>query len=439
MSQTQTELKYSRIFVFWYPLALTWIMMSIEGPFLAAVIARMGEVKLNLAAYGIAYSFGLVVEAPIIMLMSASTTLVKNEFTYSKLKNFTIYINLFVTLFIVILIIPPVFDFVAYKILQIPEKIAEITHLATVFLIPWPAAIGFRRFYQGILIRSGLTRIVAYTTVFRLVFMGITAVTLFNITNLKGAYVGTIALSTGVIAEALAAYFLAQSSISEVKLNDNTIDSDLTYTKITKFYVPLALTPFIALSAQPIVTLFLAKSVRPIDSLAVMPVVHSLTFIFRSMGLSYQEVAITFLNENAKAYYKKIRNFAFIIAFGSTSAVFLLTATPLADLWFIKVSALTPDLADFAIIPAMIMSLLPALTVFISFERSVLVKDKITTPISVATLIEVMVIITSLFCFISFSTIPGAIVAAISFVIGRLFSNTFLYPIMNKSINRLIA
>ncbi|HCW92508.1 MAG TPA: hypothetical protein DHM44_02380, partial [Flexistipes sinusarabici] len=77
-----------------------------------------------------------------------------------------------------------------------------------------PAAIGFRRFYQGILIRSGLTRIVAYTTVFRLVFMGITAVTLFNITNLKGAYVGTIALSTGVIAEALAAYFLAQSSIS---------------------------------------------------------------------------------------------------------------------------------------------------------------------------------------------------------------------------------
>lgn len=439
MSQTQTDLKYSRIFVFWYPLALTWIMMSIEGPFLAAVIARMGEVKLNLAAYGIAYSFGLVVEAPIIMLMSASTALVKNEFTYSKLKNFSIYINFFVTLFIIILIIPPVFDFVAYRILQIPGEIAEITHLATVFLIPWPAAIGFRRFYQGILIRSGLTRVVAYTTVFRLVFMGITAITLFNVTNLKGAYIGTIALSTGVIAEALAAYFLAQSSISEIKLNDNTIDNDLTYSGITRFYVPLALTPFIALSAQPIVTLFLAQSVRPIDSLAVMPVVHSLTFIFRSMGLSYQEVAIAFLNENAKTYYKKIRNFAFIIALGSTSAVFLLTATPLADLWFIKVSALTPDLADFAIIPAMIMSLLPALTVFISFERSILVKDKTTAPISVATLIEVVVIITSLFCFISFTTIPGAIIAAMSFVIGRLFSNTFLYPIMNKSIARLTA
>ena len=28
-----------RIFSFWYPLAATWLMMSLEGPFLAAVIA----------------------------------------------------------------------------------------------------------------------------------------------------------------------------------------------------------------------------------------------------------------------------------------------------------------------------------------------------------------------------------------------------------------
>lgn len=413
--------------------------MSIEGPFLAAVIARMGDVKLNLAAYGIAYSFGLVVEAPIIMLMSASTALVKNEFTYKKLRNFTVYINLFVTIFIVLLVIPPVFNFVAYKILQIPAAIAEITHTATIFLIPWPAAIGFRRFFQGILIRTGLTRVVAYTTVFRLTFMGITAITLFKTTDLKGAYVGTIALSSGVIAEALAAYFLAKSSVAEVKENDNIDENDLDYRKITKFYIPLALTPFIALSAQPIVTLFLAKSVRPVDSLAVMPVVHSLTFLFRSMGLSYQEVAITFLNQNAKAYYRKIRNFAFIIAIGSTTAVFLLTATSLADIWFIKVSALTPDLADFARLPAMIMSFLPALTVFISFERSVLVKDKITTPITVATLIEVTIIITSLFTLINTTVIPGAVIAATSFVIGRLFSNTFLFPVMNKSIRRFTS
>ncbi len=411
--------------------------MSLEGPFLAAVIARMGDVKINLAAYGIAYSFGLVVEAPIIMLMSASTALVKNNFSYRKLMNFTVYINLFVTLFILLIVMPPVFHLIAYKILRIPAEIAQITHVATIFLIPWPAAIGFRRFYQGILISSGLTKVVAYTTVFRLTFMIITGLVLFNLTNLKGAYVGTISLSTGVIAEAMAAFLLARKPIKEVRKSEIEENSDLSYMDITKFYIPLALTPFIALSAQPIVTLFLAQSVRPVDSLAVMPVVHSFTFIFRSLGLSYQEVAITFLNKNAKAYYHRIRNFAFMIAAGSTATLLFITTTPLADLWFIHLTSLTRQLADFAKAPAMIMSLLPALTVFISFERSVLVKNKITTPITIATVIEVFIILVTLFTLIKISSIPGAVIAATSFVIARLFANAYLYKPMNKSIRAI--
>ena len=62
-----------RILVFWAPLAATWLMMSVEGPFLAAVIARLGEPKFNLAAFGVAFSIALVVEAPIIAILSASS------------------------------------------------------------------------------------------------------------------------------------------------------------------------------------------------------------------------------------------------------------------------------------------------------------------------------------------------------------------------------
>ena len=40
------------VYRLWWPLAMTWLMMAIEGPFLAAIIARMGESATNLAAYG---------------------------------------------------------------------------------------------------------------------------------------------------------------------------------------------------------------------------------------------------------------------------------------------------------------------------------------------------------------------------------------------------
>ena len=79
------NLTYKTILIFWFPLALTWLLMSVEGPFLASIIARMAEPKFNLAAYGVAFSFALIVEAPVIMLMSASTALVKNYHSFKKL------------------------------------------------------------------------------------------------------------------------------------------------------------------------------------------------------------------------------------------------------------------------------------------------------------------------------------------------------------------
>ena len=57
-------------------------------------------------------------------------------------------------------------------------------HVATAILIPWPAAIGYRRFYQGILVRHGLTRRVAYGTVVRLTSMSVTAPSLALTTSL---------------------------------------------------------------------------------------------------------------------------------------------------------------------------------------------------------------------------------------------------------------
>ena len=38
---------------FWLPLAGTWLMMAAEGPYLAALIARLDDPTENLAAFGV--------------------------------------------------------------------------------------------------------------------------------------------------------------------------------------------------------------------------------------------------------------------------------------------------------------------------------------------------------------------------------------------------
>ncbi len=86
MIAKKESLTYKKIFFFWIPLAATWLMMAIEGPFLAAIIARLANPKFNLAAYGVAFSFAVFIEAPIIMIMSASTALAKRQGFIHQIK-----------------------------------------------------------------------------------------------------------------------------------------------------------------------------------------------------------------------------------------------------------------------------------------------------------------------------------------------------------------
>jgi hypothetical protein len=187
-------LSLRKILVFWIPLSATWIMMSVEGPFLAAIIARLPDPKYNLAAYGVAYAIALMVEAPIIMIMSATTALVHNRETFLKMRKFVYTLNIIVTSFMLILLLPFVFHFFTEKLIGLPPDVARLTYRAVIILLPWPGAIGYRRFYQGVLIRCNLTRRVAYGTVLRLLAMSTIALVLYKLFRVDGTLVGAAAL-----------------------------------------------------------------------------------------------------------------------------------------------------------------------------------------------------------------------------------------------------
>ena len=429
-------LTYKKIFVFWYPLAASWLMMSLEGPFLAAIIARLAEPKYNLAAFGVAFSFALVIEAPIMMLMSASTTLCKNRDAFYKLRRFTIVLNTAITLFMIIILFPPVFHFIAERLIELPVHVARLTHVASMILLPWPAAIGFRRFYQGILIRCNLTRRVAYGTIIRLTSMATTALVLYFF-KVTGTYVGAAALSVGVIVELFASRLMVHNALKKMLLIQPSYEykkKPLTYGFISKFYYPLALMTTLSLGVHPMVTFFMGRSRFPIESLAVLPVVNSLLFIFRSLGLSFQEVVIVLMGEK-KEGYNPLRNFAFFMGVAVTAGLSLIAFTPLGKIWFFHISGLSLELASFAYLPTQILVMLPALTVLISFQRSILVKIKHTGPITWATIIEVGTVIGALHLTITHLNFVGVVAATWAYTIGRLCANFYLLPHQFRAIH----
>ena len=427
------------IFLFWVPLAATWLMMSLEGPFLAAVIARLPEPRYNLAAYGVAFAFALLVEAPVIMIMSASTALAEDRLKFRRLRNFTYTLNGLVTLVQLLILIPSVFHFIMEDLIALPPQVATLVYGSLWLLLPWPGAIGHRRLYQGILIRDDRTRLVAVGTVIRLTAMAATGLLLFFFVKPAGAYVGAAALSMGVMAEAAMSHIMALASLrrlpeaEEGKRADG--EEELTYRRILDFYYPLALTSLISLAAQPMMTFFMGRATAPVESLAVFPVVISLTFIFRSMGLSFQEVAITLVGRRFE-HFRALTRFGLVLGLAASGGMALVALTPLSDVWFITVSGLSEELARFALLPAALLVPLPFMSVLLSYQRALLVVARRTRPITLATILEVGGI-ALVFPLLGWKMgMVGVTAAALSILFGRLTSNSFLMAPLRQSVGK---
>ena len=375
----------------------------------------------------------MLIEAPIIMLLSASTALVTGRNSYRKLKKFTDILNAAITGIHLIVIIPPVFNFIAVDMMEVPENVARLAYTALVIFIPWSASIGYRRFYQGILIRKGLTRMVTYGTLVRFSVIIIVGLILY-LAGLPGAYVGAAAMSAAVLLEAIATRIMVSGTLKEVLDREDPENRNLSMKDVTRFYTPLAMTSVLSMGVHPFVTFFLSRSYMAVESLAVLAVVGSLVFIFRSVGLSFQEVNIALLGRG-KHNFDIMRSYAVSLGIVVTLLISVVAFTPLADLWFINVSGLSEELADLSYLPLKIMILMPALTLLMSFQRSTLVLGGKTGPISVSTAIELVVIVFVLFICIGFFNMIGVVAAAISFVAGRVISSIYLLPI-NASVVR---
>ncbi len=400
-------------------------MMAVEGPFLAAVIARMGESAVNLAAYGVAYAFGLVTEAPVIMLLSASTRLARSRADYLRLRTFSVLLCGAVTLMLVFLLLPSVFKPLTTNLLGLSSEVAMHVRQALWLLLPWPAAIGMRRFYQGVLIAHHQPGRVAVGTTTRLLSMSLAAAFFWSFGSLPGASLGACALSTGVVAEALATRWLARQAICASLAQ---ADGEVTMTSfgaLSRFYLPLAMTPLIGLSVHPVVTFFLGHGQKPLESLAIMPVLYSLTFVFRALGLSFPEVAIKTLQDGEQNRLP-VRRFAFYLALALGCGLSLIAFTPLNVIWYATVSGLSPGLVSLAIPPLQIMALFPALTVAIGYQRAVLINGGVTFPVTIATALEAFGIFTVLALLIIYSSLPGVTAAALAYLLGRLLALLYL-------------
>lgn len=404
--------------------------MAIEQPGIAAVVARMSEAKLQLAAFGFTFSLALFIEGPIIQMLAAGTAIADNRENYRRLLRLMHVIGWSATAVHGLLCIPAVFKPFAQGFIGIPEELLNTSRLALISMLPWTVGVGYRRLWQGVLIRYGRTRVIPVTMSIRLSVSFLTLAWGFYSGALPGAVLGGLALSLGVVAGAVSAWFYVRPVIKEMPVaSDSGKDAGsdtstvMGWSAMFFFYVPLALTNFINLGARPIMQMGLARGPLPLESLAIWPVTMGYIFLYSSFALSSQEVVIARL-EGPESRQDLIR---FVSRLAATLGIIYLIVltTPLWRFWFSGVSGLTEDLTALSALPVILSFPVVPLYAFISLFRGALVRSRRTREVTIAVAVNVTVLLVTLFVGVEILPLPA--ISTVSGAYALAYIAEFIY------------
>lgn len=341
-----------RVFGTWWPLAASWALMGIELPIVSAVMARLMNPEVSLAAYGgFVFPVALIIEAPIIMLLAASTALGRDEAAYRRMHRFMMMAGGALTALHAVLAFTPAFDAILVPLIDPPPEVIEPARTGLMVMLPWTWTIAYRRFHQGLLIRFGQSGAVGIGTGVRLatvttVALGGLALGTLVVPALPGIWVATLAIALGVSAEALYTGLRTRGVVRSRVLGVASDGAPLSWGAFATFYVPLALTSLLLLLVQPVGAAAISRMPAALASLAAWPIVNGLVFLLRSGGYAYNEVVVALMDEPAAE--PTLRRFTVLLAAGTFAVGVAFAATPLATLWFETFSGLPPALADLA-------------------------------------------------------------------------------------------
>ncbi len=418
------KLSTKQILATWLPLVASWLLMSIELPAINAIIARLPDAEVNLAAYGgVVWTIALTVEAPIIMLLAAATALSRDWVSYQRLKKITLWMGGVLSALHLLIAVTPAYDYIVKVILQAPLDVLEPGRAGLIFLTPWTMAIAYRRFQQGTMIRFGHSRMVGETTAVRLITGAVTLAIGYSLGTIPGTVLAGLTQGLAVTVEAAYAGYRVHKIQYLIKAAPPAANP-LTLKRFIEFYMPLALTSTLWLLWLPVVTGAISRMPEPLESLAVWSVVSGMISIFRNPGVAFNEAVVALLEEPCA--FPALRKFASRAALIIAAIAILFVFSPLANGWFTVIANLPTDRAEIARRSLAVAIPVTILSVYISLYQGIIVQQEKTKPVAEAVTVFLLALSVIMVLGVVSNTFMGVYMAAFGYMFAHLAQSIWL-------------
>lgn len=321
--------------------------MSAEPAALSAVVARLADPEIHLAAYGsVAFPLIGIIQAPVLTLLSLSTAMSKDWDSFQKGRRLMFYLAGVLSALFLLITFTPLYYVLVENLIGAPPEIVEPARISMMFAIPWTFAVAYRRFHQGVMIRFEHSRAVTVGTMLRFSADALVIAIALTVGGVPGSVLATVMMVCGVVTEAVYVGLRVRPVLKyEVRPSPPT-SQPISLWQMVVFFIPLGLMPLLNQLIRPIGSAALSRMPNPLDTLAIWPVVSSLSWLIVTPGSAYNEVVIAMLDRPGAK--KNLMRFMVILMGVQFALMVILAVTPLSHLWFSQVSGLQPELAELA-------------------------------------------------------------------------------------------
>ncbi len=301
-------------------------MMTVEPLIINTALSHAADAEIVLAAYSVMFGISLVIEAPVLMLVSASTALSQTRDAFRKIFRFTLILGAGSVTVGFLVALTPLYGWLVLDLMHIPPAVAEATRPALVIMSLWSLPVAWRRTLQGVLIANNRTPLVTMATIVRLIMLVAVLYIGARLMPDRMLIVSAIALQAAVITEALVVTRPAFRLVQEIPPGPG--EDPLTWRSLISFYQPLAVMMVLRQISRPMLSAGIAAAQRPQLSLAAWSVAWSLVVLPFGVTMGLEQVAIA--KGTTAAALGQVRRFSWVVGLVLSAALLLIAFTPLA-------------------------------------------------------------------------------------------------------------
>ena len=405
----------------WLPLAASIVMMVLEPSTINVALGRTSNPELALAAFGVAFSVALLIEAPVIMLLDASVARSTDREAFSVLRRFSVVLGLVVTGIGLLVSFTPLYGLIVEGLMNMPGDVADLARPTLRILSFWYLPVAWRRTHQGVLIRAGHTSIITVATGVRLLTLAFGVLAGLLLFPDYGAVIAGFAMVLSVTVEAVVITLASRPAIRAGEFGTETpteAGATLTMRGLWHFYRPLVVTTFLRQTTRPALNVGITAAEMPRASLAAWPVAWGVAILIAGPAWSLQQLTTALAIDEKAA--RRVKRFDLVLSALFSLILGVVAFTPLYGLVMGGIYNLSPSLQELARPAIMLMAFLPLLMGAQSFYRGLLIRAGSTGVVQTAMIVNVGTVLVTMVVSVTLLSFSGVTLAAFATTAGGL-------------------